>query len=112
MAGLIPVSTGGYGHVSKRVGASVTEVIEGAVLPPVTSEVIEGIWVMSNGLVTVDVGQADAWLMVIGSVCRYGGVTPECGADLAEAGVLIRELGYTETGDYRTEDDVFMVELR
>lgn len=95
-----------------RVGASVTEAITEAVPPPVETEVQEGIWVMSNGLVTVDVGQADAWLMVISSVCQYGGVTPECDADLAEAAKLIRELGYSETGDYRTEDDVFMVELR
>lgn len=88
-----------------------TEVIEGAMLPPVTSKVHEGIWVMGHGLVTVDVGQADAWLMVILAVCQYGGVTPECGADLAEAGELIRELGYTNTGETKIEDDVVMIEL-
>lgn len=88
-----------------------TEVIWGAESPPVASEVVEGIWVMDHGLVTVDVGQADAWLMVNLSACRYGGVTPECDADLAEARDLIRELGYTGIGETREEDGLVMLEL-
>jgi hypothetical protein len=108
---LIPVGIGGYGRHLTEVGARVTEVIWGAESPPVTSKVQEGIWVMGNGLVTVDVGQADAWLMVLLAACRYGGITPECDADLAEARDLIGEMGYRRTGETRIEEDVVMIEL-
>ncbi len=88
-----------------------TEVFAGAESPPVTSEVHEGIWVMGHGLVTVDVGYQGAWLMAELSHCQYGGVTPECDADLAEAAVLIREMGYRRTGEYKEEDGAVHIEL-
>lgn len=66
---------------------------------------------MDNGLATVDVGLTDAWLYVELSACQYGGVTPECDADLVEAGLLIKELGYTRTGVTKEEDGVVMIEL-
>lgn len=94
-----------------EVGASVIIVVEGAESPPTVSEIHEGIWVMTHGLVTVEVSLTDAWLMVISSVCQYGGVTPECDADLAEAGLLIKELGYTKTGVTKEEDGLIMMEL-
>ena len=88
-----------------------TEVFAGAESPPAASEVIEGIWVMNHGLVTVDVGYQGAWLMAELSHCRYGGVTPECDADLAEARDLIAEMGYRRTGEVKEEGGAVHIEL-
>ena len=73
--------------------------------------VIEGAWIMGNGLVGVDVGRSGAYLGVDLFSCQYGGVTPECDADLAEAKDLIRDLGYTRTGAVTIEDDQVVMEL-
>ena len=71
----------------------------------------EGIWVADNGLATVDVGLRDAWLQVSLFACQYGGVTPECDADLAQMRDLVRDLGYSRIGETRIEDNVVMLEL-
>lgn len=73
--------------------------------------VVEGVWLMANGLVGVDVGKTGAYLGVDLFACQYGGITPECDADLEEAKVLIRELGYTKTGKAWIEDGQVTMEL-
>lgn len=72
---------------------------------------VEGAWIMANGLVGVDVGRSGAYLGVDLFSCQYGGVTPECDADLAEARSLIRGLGYTRTGTVTIEDGQVVMEL-
>lgn len=92
-------------------GVSVSERVGRAENAPADRAVREGFWVMDNGLVTVDVGLRDAWLLVNLFACQYGGVTPECDTDLTEAGRLIRELGYTRTGVTKIEDETVHIEL-
>ena len=99
------------GTVALYEGASVINVVREALTPPVTNETQEGIWVMSHGLVSLDLGTGGACLMVELSACQYGRVTPECDADLAEAALLIKELGYTRTGTTEEEDGLVLLEL-
>lgn len=84
---------------------------DGAERAPKERVIREGIWVANNGLAAVDVGLRDAWLSVNLFACQYGGVTPECDEDLAQMGQLIRDMGYTRTGETKIEDGVVLLEL-